>query len=369
MAIRIFNHHARIIAASTGLAIIAMAPGHASAQGLFGQITKRVKQAVQSEVTNKAEKETRKATRCVLGEADCAAQQRQRNNNGSANGSSASADLTSGPSALISPYPGSVEQSREYQDYTDYPRVIGMDRSRHAETQVLEGALTRLLYNNPKGRSTLELIRNYRNALEARGFKVDYEVPNAKSWILNIREANGMIAYGTDVRYFTGKLRYNDGTAYVSILVYREASGFGRTNIHILQTNEMDAGMVGVDPSAMAAELERSGEVNLKGVFFDTGRATLRPESSAELDTVASLMASQPQLTMKIVGHTDSTGSMANNQALSLRRAAAVRDALIARGVDGQRLHAIGMGSRDPIASNATDEGRAQNRRVMLVRQ
>ncbi|WP_145960867.1 OmpA family protein [Sphingosinithalassobacter portus] len=351
---------------------IGVAPDTASAQGLLGSITRRVQQTVESEVADKAEEEARHVTRCALGASDCRARQDQRDTGDPSNddraGAASADDLTSGPSALISIYPGSVEKSRDYQDYTDYSRVIGMDRSRHAEIQVLEGGLTRLLYDNPRGRSTLELIRNYRSALDARGFEVDYEVSNARSWILNIREANGMVAYGTDVRYFTGRLRYGDGTAYVSILVYREANGFGRTNIHILQTNEMDADMVSVDPAAMAAELDRSGAINLKGVFFDTGRYTLRPNSDPQLDAAASLMASQPELVIDVIGHTDNVGSTANNQRLSLQRAEAVRQALIARGVSAERLRAIGMGSDAPIASNATEDGRAQNRRVMLVR-
>lgn len=337
----------------------------ASAQGLLG----RIKRAVTSEVENKVEEEVRSTTRCALGDKRCARAEREAQAAAAAaqqGGSDAAAP--GGPSTLIEPYPGSTLNTRDYEDYTEYNRIIGMNRSRRAEVQVLEGALTKLLYNNPKGRSTLELIRNYRSALEARGFQVDYEVSNAREWILNVRDTNGMTVYGTDVRYFTGRLRYQEGTAYVSILVYREGNGFGRTNIHILQTNEMDAGMVGVDPSAMAAELDRTGEVNLKGVFFDTGRYTLRPESDAELDVVAALMAAQPQLTMQVVGHTDSTGSVAGNLTLSAQRANAVVDALIARGVDGSRLSAIGMGSNQPIASNATEAGRAQNRRVMLVR-
>lgn len=356
----------RAIVAAALIAALTAGPGatEASAQGLLG----RIKRAVTSEVENKVEEEVRATTRCALGDKRCARAEREAQAQAAAQEGSADAAAPGGPSTLIEPYPGSTLNTRDYEDYTEYNRIIGMNRSRRAEVQVLEGALTRLLYNNPKGRSTLELIRNYRSALEARGFQVDYEISNAREWILNVRDTNGMTVYGTDVRYFTGRLRYQEGTAYVSILVYREGNGFGRTNIHVLQTNEMDADMVGVDPSAMAAELDRTGEVNLKGVFFDTGRYSLRPESNAELDVVAALMAAQPQLTMQVVGHTDSTGSVAGNLTLSAQRANAVVDALIERGVDGSRLSAIGMGSNQPIASNATEAGRAQNRRVMLVR-
>ena len=118
----------------------------------------------------------------------------------------------------------------------------------------------------------------------------------------------------------------------------------------------------------MAAELDRSGQVNLQGVYFDTGRATLKPESDAALGMVAALMAQQPQLMLQVVGHTDSVGNAADNQILSQDRANAVRSALIMRGIAAERLVAYGLGSTQPIASNATSEGRAQNRRVMLLR-
>ncbi|WP_086608668.1 OmpA family protein [Erythrobacter donghaensis] len=358
----------RALAAAALIATLTAGPAatEASAQGLLGRIKRGVERAVTSEVEDKVEEEVRSTTRCALGDKRCIRAERKAQVAAKAAGSEAAAP--GGPSTLIEPYPGSTLNTRDYEDYTEYNRIIGMNRSRRAEVQVLEGALTKLLYDNPKGRSTLELIRNYRSALEARGFQVDYEIANAREWILNVRDTNGMTVYGTDVRYFTGRLRYQEGTAYVSILVYREGNGFGRTNIHVLQTKEMDADMVGVDPSAMAAELDRTGEVNLKGVFFDTGRYTLRPESDAELDVVVALMVAQPQLTMQVVGHTDSTGSVSGNLTLSAQRANAVVDALIERGVDGSRLSAIGMGSNQPIASNATEAGRAQNRRVMLVR-
>lgn len=97
---------------------------------------------------------------------------------------------------------------------------------------------------------------------------------------------------------------------------------------------------------------------------FPTGQATLPAGELASLDRIAALLKAHPELTARIEGHTDSLGSAALNQSLSLQRAEAVRQALVERGVDEGRLSAEGLGPARPIADNATAEGRGKNRRV-----
>ncbi len=103
-------------------------------------------------------------------------------------------------------------------------------------------------------------------------------------------------------------------------------------------------------------------------VFFDTDSAIIKPESYPELDRAVRLMTTNDRLSGTIEGHTDSRGSDAYNLKLSQRRADSVRQYLIDKGVPASRLDAVGKGESSPIADNATAEGRAQNRRVLLVR-
>ena len=103
-------------------------------------------------------------------------------------------------------------------------------------------------------------------------------------------------------------------------------------------------------------------------VFFDTDSATIKPESYPDLDRAVSLMMTNERLSGTVEGHTDDRGSDAYNQKLSQRRAESVRQYLIGKGLPASRLDAIGKGESNPIADNATAEGRAQNRRVLLVR-
>jgi outer membrane protein OmpA-like peptidoglycan-associated protein len=110
-----------------------------------------------------------------------------------------------------------------------------------------------------------------------------------------------------------------------------------------------------------------AGRYTLGEGVFAPGRAELTAEAASRLDEAAAFVNASPGRRARIEGHTDSRGSANLNQALSQRRAEAVRDALIARGVDASRLVAVGRGSDRPVASNETPEGRARNRRVEII--
>jgi OOP family OmpA-OmpF porin len=102
--------------------------------------------------------------------------------------------------------------------------------------------------------------------------------------------------------------------------------------------------------------------------LFNHDKSNLRPEGMAELDALASKLGQLKSLnSITVVGHTDSSGSDEYNQALSERRANSVKDYLVSKGVDGNKIHASGMGEKQPTTSNATKEGRAQNRRVEIT--
>ena len=106
------------------------------------------------------------------------------------------------------------------------------------------------------------------------------------------------------------------------------------------------------------------GTVVLKNVFFESGLYSLREESKAELMRLVDLLQKQPTMTIEIGGHTDNVGQKSDNQLLSENRAKAVEDFLVQNGIDRQRLSHKGYGDTKPIATNNTEEGRAQNRRT-----
>jgi outer membrane protein OmpA-like peptidoglycan-associated protein len=101
-------------------------------------------------------------------------------------------------------------------------------------------------------------------------------------------------------------------------------------------------------------------------ISFDTGRADIKPNMRPILDQFASGLSSQPNTEIRIIGHTDNTGSDAVNDPVSVHRAQAARQSLAARGVDPNRIVIAGRGEREPIADNRTEAGRAQNRRVEI---
>ena len=132
----------------------------------------------------------------------------------------------------------------------------------------------------------------------------------------------------------------------------------------------METGLVKVDADALASEIDRTGHASIYGIYFDTDKAAVKPESEQALGEIAKLLEKRPDLKLYVVGHTDSVGSLDYNKDLSVRRAREVVKVLTGNyGVAGSRLRGEGVGPLVPVLANTTDGGRAKNRRVELVRQ
>ncbi|MDZ5645581.1 OmpA family protein [Nitrospirillum sp. BR 11828] len=168
------------------------------------------------------------------------------------------------------------------------------------------------------------------------------------------------------------KLPRPRGDAYVFLHIMEDGSN-QRTlvNEEVVEVQPMQTGQVQVmDSATMKNSLAASGKVALYGLYFDTDKAEVKPESKAQLDEMAKLLTANPALKVYIVGHTDSQGQFAHNLDLSQKRADAVVQALTGTyHVAPGRMTAKGVASLAPVTANDSDDGRAQNRRVELVQQ
>jgi outer membrane protein OmpA-like peptidoglycan-associated protein len=139
------------------------------------------------------------------------------------------------------------------------------------------------------------------------------------------------------------------------------------TQVTVVELGALENKMV--DAAAMKKGLKEEGRIALYGIYFDTAKADVKPESAPTLAEIAKLLKGDASLTaVYIVGHTDSQGGYDYNIDLSRRRAAAIAAELAAKhGIAAARLKTAGVGFLAPVASNATENGRALNRRTELV--
>lgn len=149
-------------------------------------------------------------------------------------------------------------------------------------------------------------------------------------------------------------------------LLYAHYDRNGRDVYIYLSRNEHPTFLVTDVGSSIKAALDNGCKVAVYGVNFDFNKATLRPEAEPVLQQVLALFTGDPQLSLEIGGHTDNVGTPAYNQTLSEKRAAAVRDWLVAHGVAASRLTSRGYGESQPLVPNDSDANRAKNRRVEL---
>jgi OmpA-OmpF porin, OOP family len=123
-----------------------------------------------------------------------------------------------------------------------------------------------------------------------------------------------------------------------------------------------------IEASAMFDALNKDGHIALY-INFATGKSDIKPESQVIIDQIAEMLVANPDLKVSIEGHTDNVGVPASNQTLSVNRANSVVVAITAKGIDKSRLSAKGWGQSKPIADNTSEDGKALNRRVEIVKQ
>ncbi len=281
---------------------------------------------------------------------------------------------------VVSRYAGSEILKYDEKDFDSFSLPTGQVRDRRSgpsASQALEGRITRIHYRAPDGRSALEVFRNYEQSLKVGGFSAlfqcqDQACGNDFSYAL---DPPGIMHFsGKDQKYLAARLSRPSGDVYVSVYT-TAAYGVGGANknrvftlLDVIEVKPMQTGQVVVDASAMAREIAATGRVALYGIYFDSGKADVKPESQAALIEIAKLMKQDGALKLLVVGHTDSAGTFDYNIDLSRRRAQSVVQALVSNhAIEAARLKAWGVGYASPVASNRAEDGRAKNRRVELV--
>lgn len=230
------------------------------------------------------------------------------------------------------------------ENYAELELKVGAD----GKSQKEEGNLTHIVYEfdqetGKKQPSWLQITRNYENAILKLGGK--------------------KIFRDDDVACFQFSLEGK--TVWLQLTL---------TGGNTMETSEFQFDLL--EKEAMKQEitanqileaLNQAGAIALY-INFETGKSDIKSESQPIIDQIAEMLLSNPGMKISIQGHTDNVGVAASNQTLSENRARSVLNAVSAKGIDKSRLNSKGFGATKPIADNSTEEGRAKNRRVEIVK-
>lgn len=198
--------------------------------------------------------------------------------------------------------------------------------------------------------SVIQILRNYANAVKNMGGTVIYEG----------QPQNAECAEHNGIQMMVGKVVKDGNEMWVEVALL----GGDEYYLTIVVKEEMKQD---ITASAMLDSLKSKGYVALY-INFDTGKSTIKPESKPIITQIVEMLKSNPDLKLSVEGHTDNVGNPKSNKTLSEERAKSVVAAIVEQGIDAKRLKAVGHGQDKPIADNKTEEGRAKNRRVELVK-
>jgi OmpA-OmpF porin, OOP family len=198
--------------------------------------------------------------------------------------------------------------------------------------------------------SVIQIMRNYSNAIKSMGGTVIYEGAPQNA---DCAENNG-------INMVTGKAVKDGNEMWV------EVASLGGDDYYLTIVIKELMKQV-VTANDMFEAINRDGHIALY-INFDTGKSIIRDESRPIIDQIVQMMKSNPDLKIAVDGHTDNVGTPASNKILSEARARSVVSAIVSQGIAADRLNPEGFGQDKPIADNSTEEGRAKNRRVELVK-
>lgn len=218
--------------------------------------------------------------------------------------------------------------------------------------QQIEGHRIQIEYkhNNEKQKdfefpSRIQILRNYSNAVKAKGGDILFESKNSETGNYYLNTLNGKEIWFKVTGWYSGK----------------------RYKIIVIERKKMNQD-INISADFIKERIDLFGKVEIQGIYFDVGKATIRNESTPALTEIAKYLTENPNSNCWVVGHTDSDGSFELNSQLSLERAKAIKAELeLKYAIKSNRLFAEGVGPLAPIASNKTEEGKQKNRRVELV--
>jgi len=241
-------------------------------------------------------------------------------------------------SKVVSRMPGCVILRCEAKDFAaaDMPRV------KNERGHQVEGEYELTVYRCPAEKSPLELGRNTEAALKNAGFNILYTD-----------------VYGTGARFY---MTAQKGGQWVKLSVVSDSYEL------IAVKEKQMAQVMTANADGWAREISQSGRVSVYGINFDTGKATIRPDSEPALNEVVKLLQANSNWAVVVAGHTDNVGTPAVNLPLSQQRAQSVIAWLVAHGVAESRLVPAGFGDSRPLADNTDEAGRQKNRRVDLIK-
>jgi len=234
------------------------------------------------------------------------------------------------------------------------------------KSETVEGKIMAFYYSlkeEAKPASGLQIMRNFQNAAKQNGGIILGEYPG---------ECVGEYEYGNDIN--SGAIPWANGCASWGTTI-KMAKDTKEVWVYVQPTDE-GYNMVIAEKEIMKQDIQANemlDALNKEGfialyINFETGKADIKPESQKIIDQIVQMLKENPTLNISIEGHTDNVGTPQSNQILSENRAKAVMNAIIEKGIDKSRLSAKGWGQTKPIADNNTEEGRAKNRRVEIVK-